>query len=64
MNYFYLQNPHEKCVYWKPEQSENKWKTEGCRRKKDKSGNHRFICECDHLTAFAVIDISRNLVRY
>ena len=64
VQYFYLQNHLEKCVYWKTERSENKWKTEGCRRKKDTTNNCRLICECNHLTAFAIIDISGNLVRF
>ena len=53
----------ETCAFWRPKLYENTWKQDGCRRKKDQSDNYRLICECDHLTAFAVMDISRDLVR-
>ena len=59
-----FQNEDAKCAYWKPELGENKWKTDGCVRVKDQTGRNRTICECNHLTAFATIDISRNLVRF
>ncbi|XP_028410421.1 CD97 antigen-like [Dendronephthya gigantea] len=49
----------EECVYWKPELSENRWKTDGCTKVPDE---HRLICECKHLTAFASMDISRNMM--
>ena len=32
-------------------------------RVKDKSESNKLICECDHLPAFAAMDISRNMVR-
>ncbi|XP_028410398.1 adhesion G protein-coupled receptor L3-like [Dendronephthya gigantea] len=55
-------NDDEKCAYWIPESGENRWKTDGCIKIKDQSGRNRSICECNHLTAFATIDISRNLL--
>ena len=60
---FCFKNGLETCVFWKPKLYENTWKPNACRRKKDQSDNHRLICECDHLTAFAIMDISRDLVR-
>ena len=53
-------NNYEECVFWKPKLNENKWKTEGCSRKRDEL--ERLTCECNHLTAFATLDISRDLV--
>ncbi len=58
----YLQDKLDTCVYWKPELYDNTWKQDGC-RKKIKSDNNLLICECNHLTAFAIMDISRDLVR-
>ncbi|XP_028410401.1 latrophilin-like protein LAT-2 [Dendronephthya gigantea] len=55
-------NDDGKCAYWIPESRENRWKTDGCIRVEDQSGRNRSICECNHLTAFATIDISRNLL--
>ncbi|XP_028410420.1 CD97 antigen-like [Dendronephthya gigantea] len=46
------------CVYWKPELGENRWRTDGCRRVIDKSYGSRFVCECNHLTAFASMEMS------
>ncbi|XP_028410399.1 adhesion G protein-coupled receptor B3-like [Dendronephthya gigantea] len=54
-------NDDGKCAYWIPESRENRWKTDGCIRVEHQSGRNRSICECNHLTAFATIDISRNL---
>ena len=61
---FDLQNDSTTCVYWKPELNETEWKTDGCMRVKDKSDSNKLICECDHLTAFAAMDISRSMVRF
>ncbi|CAB3980612.1 adhesion G- coupled receptor D1-like [Paramuricea clavata] len=56
-------NDSATCVYWKPKSNESiMWKTDGCKRVKDKSDSDSLICECDHLTAFAVMDISRDMV--
>ncbi|XP_028410397.1 latrophilin-like protein LAT-2 [Dendronephthya gigantea] len=55
-------NNDEKCAYWIPESGENRWKTDGCIKVEDQSGRNRLICECNHLTAFATIGISRNLL--
>lgn len=57
-----IQNDSETCVYWNPELNENAWKTDGCVRVQ--SQNNSLTCECDHLTAFAFMDISRDLVRF
>ncbi|CAB3980610.1 adhesion G- coupled receptor D1-like [Paramuricea clavata] len=54
-------NDSATCVYWKPELNE-KWKTDGCTRVKDMPDSDILICECDHLTAFAAMDISREMV--
>ncbi|XP_028401048.1 adhesion G protein-coupled receptor L2-like [Dendronephthya gigantea] len=56
------ENNDGQCAYWIPESGENRWKTDGCIRVEDQSGRNRSICECNHLTAFATIDISRNLL--
>jgi hypothetical protein len=65
LNYsFYFQNDSKTCAYWKPRLGENRWKTDGCKRVTDKLYSNRLICECDHLTAFAVMDISRTMVRF
>ena len=51
------------CVHWRPEESnEIMWKTDGCSPKT--SDGNCFICECEHLTAFAIMNISRELVSF
>ncbi|XP_028410418.1 adhesion G protein-coupled receptor E2-like isoform X2 [Dendronephthya gigantea] len=52
-------NQSETCVYWKPELSENRWKSDGCKRVPDSKS---LACECYHLTAFASMDISRKMI--
>ncbi|XP_028410387.1 CD97 antigen-like [Dendronephthya gigantea] len=52
-------NQSETCVYWKPELSENRWKSNGCKRLPDSKS---LACECYHLTAFASMDISRKMI--
>ena len=60
-----LQNDSATCVFWKPETNQKNWKSDGCFRvKKRTAESDRLICECDHLTAFAVMDISRNIVSF
>ncbi|XP_028402491.1 adhesion G protein-coupled receptor L3-like [Dendronephthya gigantea] len=54
-------NDSTTCVYWKPERKESNWETSGCVRVKEKMKNNLLICECDHLTAFAAMDISRDV---
>ncbi|XP_028410393.1 adhesion G protein-coupled receptor E1-like [Dendronephthya gigantea] len=46
----------KRCVYWNPELNENEWKSDGCKR--GELNSDRLLCECDHLTAFANMDIS------
>ncbi|XP_028400846.1 fibrillin-3-like [Dendronephthya gigantea] len=46
----------KRCVYWNPELNENAWKSDGCKR--GELNSDRLLCECDHLTAFANMDIS------
>ena len=40
-----------RCVYWNP--ARLRWTSEGCWR--THIGPHSSVCECDHLTSFAVI---------
>ncbi|CAB4014871.1 adhesion G -coupled receptor L2-like [Paramuricea clavata] len=55
-------NDFKMCAYWKPRLGENIWKSDGCKRITDKLYSNRLTCECDHLTAFAVMDISRTML--
>ena len=59
-----FQNDSATCVFLKPETNQRKWKSDGCFKVKNKQDSNHLICECDHLTAFAVMDISKDMVRF
>ena len=52
---------HTRCGYWEfpSHNSSAGWRFDGCEFREDEGGdNDNVVCECDHLTNFAVLVVS------